>query len=66
MSDHITAERVTAIATGLGLSIDALAAARIAAGVSPTAKRFRTGNVAPAFESEPSTYVTIAQEGIKR
>jgi hypothetical protein len=66
MSDHISAERVAAIATALELTIDAPTAARIAAGVSPTAKRFRAGNVAPAFETEPSTYITVAQEGIKQ
>lgn len=66
MSDHITAERVAGIAKGLGFSIDAPTAARVAAGTNPTAKRFRAGEAAPAFETEPSTYVTVAQEGIKR
>ena len=66
MADHITPERVVAIATAAAIPIDVSTALRIAKGVSSAAARFRAGTIDLPFESEPSTYVVVAHKEIKR
>ena len=66
MTDHVTPERIAANAEASGIPIDAATAARVASGISPTAARFRAGAVGMPFETEPSTYVVVSHQEIKR
>lgn len=66
MPDHVSPERVAAIAAAAGIPLRQSTDARIARGVSSTAGRFRTGNVDVPFEAEPATYLVVAHGEIKR
>lgn len=66
MTDHVTPERVAAIAVAAGIPLAESTPARIARGASPTAARLRSGNVDLPFETEPSTYGVVAHREIKR
>jgi hypothetical protein len=65
MSDHISPDRVIALAAAVRVPLAPDDAARIARAVSPTAARIAAAKLELPLESEPGTFVVVQRREIR-
>jgi hypothetical protein len=66
MPEHVTAERIAALAAAARVPLAEGAAARIAGAVTPTVTRYAAENVAMPLETEPSSFLVAQMKDAAR
>ena len=66
MPEHVTAERIAALAAAARVPLADGAAARIAGAVTPTVTRYAAENVAMPLETEPSSFLVVQMKDAAR
>ena len=59
MPDHVTPERIAALAAAARAPLADGAAVRIAGAVTPTVARYAAENIALPLETEPSSFLVV-------
>jgi hypothetical protein len=66
MPDHVSPDRVTAIAAAARIPLPEGAAARISAAVGPMVLRYAAANITMPLETEPSSYLVVQHKDSDR
>jgi len=66
MPEHVTAERIAALAAAARVPLAEGAAARIAGAVTPTVTRYAAENIALPLETEPSSFLLVQMKDAGR
>ena len=66
MPEHVTPERIAALAAAARVPLADGAAARIAGAVTPTVTRYAAENIAMPLETEPSSFLVVQMKDAGR
>jgi hypothetical protein len=66
VSDDISAERVSAVATAARVPLASIDAERIARAVAPTVGRFANAKIDLSLETEPASFLAVQRREIAR